>query len=174
MMKQRLVGIALVAIAVGWWLAPSSFAGQSQEVSPDQTFAKKAVVGGLAEVQLGKMAVEHATSPDVKQFGQRMVEDHGNANRELMALVEKKGIAVPTALDQQHQAEADRLAKLQGAAFDRAYIQHMVKDHEEAMRLFSTQAKEGHDTELRSFAVKTLSTLEEHLNMARNLAKKYP
>jgi putative membrane protein len=174
MMKQRIFGIALAAIAVSLWLAPSSFAGQSQEVSPDQTFAKKAVVGGLAEVQLGKIAVEHAASPDVKQFGQRMVEDHGNANRELMALVEKKGISVPTALDQKHQEEADRLAKLRGAAFDRAYIQHMVKDHEEDVRLFSTQAKEGKDSELRSFAAKTLPTLEEHLNMARSLAKKHP
>jgi putative membrane protein len=173
-MKQSLVGMALVALAVGWWLAPSSFAGPSQEVSPDQTFAKKAVVGGLAEVQLGKMAVEHAASPDVKQFAQRMIEDHGKANRELTALVEKKGISVPTAPHQQHQAEADRLAKLQGAAFDRAYIQQMVKDHEEDVRLFSTQAKEGNDAELRSFAVKTLPTLEEHLNMARNLAKQYP
>jgi putative membrane protein len=128
----------------------------------------------LAEVQLGKLAVEHAASPDVKQFGQRMVEDHGNANRELMALGEQKGIAVPTALDQKHQAEADRLATLQGAAFDRAYIQQMVKDQEEDGRLFSTQAKEGTDSELRSFAAKTLPTLAAHLNMARNLAKKHP
>jgi putative membrane protein len=174
MMKQSIVGIAFVAIAVGLWLAPRAFAGQREEVSTDQTFAQKAVSGGLAEVQLGKMAVEHAASPDVKQFGQRMVEDHGNANRELMALVEKKGISVPTALDQKHQEEADRLATLQGAAFDRAYIQQMVKDHEEDVRLFSTQAKEGTDLELRSFAAKTLPTLEEHLNMARNLAKKHP
>jgi putative membrane protein len=111
MMKQSIVGISLVAIAVGLWLAPRAFAGQSEEVSTDQTFAQKAVSGGLAEVQLGKMAVEHAASPDVKQFGQRMVEDHDKANRELMAVVEPKGIAVPTALDRKHRQAADRLAQ---------------------------------------------------------------
>ena len=171
MMKQRIIGVTLVAIAVGVWLAPSAFAGQRQAASADQTFVKKAVVGGLAEVQLEKLAVEHAASPDVKQFGQRMVGDHGNANRELMALVEQKGIAVPTALDQKHRKEADRLAKLQGAAFDRAYIQQMVKDHEEDVRLFRTQAQQGKDPELKRFAANTPSTLEEHLNMARTLAK---
>jgi putative membrane protein len=122
-------------------------------------------------VQLGKMAAEHAASPEVKQFGQRMVEDHGKANWELMALVERKGISVPTTLDQKHQQEADRLATLQGKAFDRAYIQQMVKDHEADVKLFRTQAQQGKDPELKRFAANTLSTLEAHLNMARSLAK---
>ena len=173
MMKQRIVGVAVVAITVCVWLAPSSFAGQRQGATTDQTFVKKAVMGGLAEVQLGKMAVEHAASPDVKQFGQRVVGDHENANRELMALVEQKGIAVPTALDQKHRKEADRLAKLQGVAFDRAYIQQMVKDHETDVKLFRTEAQQGKDPELKRLAANTLSTLEEHLNMARNLAKQH-
>jgi putative membrane protein len=172
MMKQRIISVALVAIAVCVWLAPNAFAGQRQKTSTDQTFVQKAVVGGLAEVQLGKMAAEHAASPDVKQFGQRMIKDHEQANQELIAVVEKKGIPVPTALDSKHQKEADRLAKLQGAAFDRAYIQHMVKDHEEDVKLFSTEAKNGKDPDLKRFAAQTLPTLETHLTMARNLAKK--
>jgi putative membrane protein len=129
-----------------------------------------ALVGGLAEVQLGKLAIEHAASPDVKQFGQRMVEDHDKANRELMAVVEPKGIAVPTALDRQHRQAADRLAKLHGPAFDRAYMQAMVKDHETDVKLFRTEAQQGQDPELKRWAANTLPTLEEHLTMARNLA----
>jgi putative membrane protein len=172
MMKRRSIDVALVAIAVCTWLAASSFAGQRQ-ASADQTFVKKAVVGGLAEVQLGKLAVEHAASPNVKQFGQRMVDDHGQANRELMTLVEQKGIAVPTALDRKHQQEADRLAKLQGTAFDRAYIQQMVKDHEEDVRLFRTEAQKGKDPDFKRLAANTLPTLEEHLRSVRNLAEKH-
>src|SRR5919109_3808486 len=105
-MRRRGIDVALVAMAVCTWLAASSFAGQRPQASADQAFAEKAAVGGLAEVQLGKLAVEHAASPDVKQFGQRMADDHGNANRELMTLVEQKGIAVPTTPDQKHQKEA--------------------------------------------------------------------
>jgi putative membrane protein len=171
-MKRPIIGGALVAVAICVWLTPSLLAGQRQGGSADQTFAEKAAVGGLAEVQLGKVAVEHAASPDVKQFGQRMVDDHGKANRELMTLVEQKGISVPTSLDPKYQKEADRIAKLQGTAFDRAYIQHMVKDHQEDVKLFRAQAQRGKDPELKRFAAASLSTLEAHLKMAQNLAKK--
>jgi putative membrane protein len=169
-MIRRSIGVVFVAIAACVWLAPSAFAGQRQKAMTDQTFVQKAVVGGLAEVQLGKMAAEHAVSFEVQRFGQRMVEEHGQANQELMALVKQKGLSVPTALDEKHQKAANQLARLQGEAFDRAYIQQMVKDHEEDVRLFRTQAKEGQDPELKRFAADTLPTLEAHLKMARSLA----
>jgi putative membrane protein len=170
MMKPRSIAIVFVALAVGVWLAPSACAGQRQKAMTDQTFVQKAVVGGLAEVQLGKMAAEHAVSVAVQQFGQQMVEDHGHANQALMALVKQKGLSVPTALDKKHQKAATHLATLQGAAFDRAYIQQMVKEHEEDVRLFRTEAQQGKDPELKRWAATTLPTLEEHLSMARNLA----
>jgi putative membrane protein len=167
---RRSLAVTLVAMAVCLGVAAGSFAGQRPQASPDQTFIKKAVIGGLAEVQLGKLAVEHAASPDVKQFGRRMVEDHDKTNRELMAVVEPKGLAVPTALDRQPRQAADRLTRLQGPAFDRAYSQAMVKDHEEDVKLFRTEAQRGTDPELKRWAATTLSTLDEHLNLARKLA----
>jgi putative membrane protein len=169
-MNRRSIDVALVALAICLWVAASALAGQRPPASPDQTFLQKAAVGGLAEVQLGKLAAEHAASPDVKQFGQRMVADHDKANRELMAVVEPKGIAVPTGLDRKHRQTADRLAKLHGAAFDRAYIQEMVRDHEADVKLFRTEAQRGKDPELKRWAANTLPILEEHLNLARNLA----
>jgi putative membrane protein len=171
MMTRRRIGMALVAMAMGLWLAASACAGQRQQASADQTFAKQAMGDGLAEVQLGKLAVERAASPDVKQFGQRMVDDHGKANRELMALAKRKGIKVPTAPDRKHRQTAARLATLHGVAFDRAYIQQMVQDHAADVKRFRTQAQEGTDPELKRFAAATLSTLETHLDMARSLAK---
>jgi putative membrane protein len=172
MMNQRIIGMALVAIAVCVWQTPSAFAGQQQQAITDQPFVQKAVLGGLAEVQLGKRAVDHAASPDVQPCGQRRIEDHARANQELMAVLSQQGLSVPTALDATHQQAAKRCAKLQGAAFDRAYIQHMVKDHAQDVKLFSTEATPGKDPELRRFAAQTLPTLEAHLNMGRTLAKK--
>ena len=169
-MRRRSRDVALIALVVCTWLATGAFAGQRPQANPDQAFVKKAAVGGLAEVHLGKLAVERAASPDVKQFGQRMVEDHDQANRELMAVVEPKGIAVPTALDRKQRRAADRLAQLHGTAFERAYIQHMVKDHEADVRLFRTEAHQGKDPELKRWAAATLPTLEAHLSLARNLA----
>lgn len=102
-MTRRRIDVALVGIANCLWLAVRAFAGQRQAASADQTFVKKARVDGLAEAPLRKLAVDHAASLDVKQCGQRMIDDHGTANREFMAWVEQKGIAVPTALDRKHQ-----------------------------------------------------------------------
>ena len=169
-MRRRSMDVTLIAIVICTWVATGVFAGQRRQASPDQAFVKKAAVGGLAEVQLGQLAVERAASPEVKQFGQRMIDDHGKANRELMAMVEPKGLAVPTALDRKHRQVADRLATLHGPAFDRAYIQEMVKDHEADVRLFRTEAQQGTDPELKRWAANTLPTLEEHLTMARTLA----
>ena len=171
MITRRRINVALVGIAICLSLAASAFAGQRQAARADQTFAKQAAMDGLAEVQLGKLAVDHAASPDVKQFGQRMVDDHGKANQELMALVKQKDITVPTALDRKHQQAAARFATLQGAAFDRAYMQQMVKDHEADVKRFRTEAEQGQDPELKRFAANTLPTLEAHLNMARTLAQ---
>ena len=136
-----------------------------------QQFVHKAASSGKAEVQLGKMAKEQAASPDVQQFGQRMVTDHTKANEELMAIAQDKNIDVPTKMDTKHQQTAEALAKLNGASFDRAYMRHMVEDHEKAVQLFSKEAQQGKDADLKAFAAKTLPILQEHLQMARQLVQ---
>ena len=97
----------------------------------DRAFMTKAAIGGMEEVQLGRMAAQKAANADVKQFGQRMVDDHSRANSELMTLAAQKNVTLPTTLDQPHQDDVDRLSKLSGAAFDREYMTMMLKDHVE-------------------------------------------
>jgi putative membrane protein len=101
-----------------------------------------------------------------------MVTDHTKANQELTTLAQAKHLPVATELDQKHQALAEKLATLQGAAFDRAYLAGQVADHAQTVRLFTTEAREGHDAELKAFAAQTLPTLQEHLRMVRALAPK--
>lgn len=136
-------------------------------VNPDKTFVREAAVGGTAEVELGKLATERATNPDVKSFGQRMVDDHGKAGTELKELAASKKIALPTDLDPKEKELRDRLMKLQGPAFDRVYMDAMVKDHEADIREFQRESKSGTDPEIKAWAAKTLPTLEEHLRIAR-------
>ena len=131
--------------------------GQAVKASDkDQQFLQHAASDGLAEVQLGQMAAERATNPEVQRFGQRMVTDHTKANQELMALAQFKNISIAKEIDQQHQKTADALAQKQGTDFDRAYMRDMVTDHEKAVQLFSTAAKEGEDADIKAFASKTL------------------
>jgi putative membrane protein len=137
--------------------------------SSDQKFIMEAAMGGMAEVELGRLAAERGSSDGVKQFGQRMVDDHSRANSELMQLTTARGVNVPASLDTKHQALMTRMSQLSGAAFDRAYAKEMVKDHQKDVSLFQKQATRGADGDLRAFAAKTLPTLQEHLRMAREL-----
>ncbi len=150
----------------------TSASGQSSSLAAaDRTFIQEAAHGGLAEVELGKLAGEKASSADVKQFAQRIVQDHGRANDELKTLAQNKDITLPNDLDATHKATKDRLEKLSGAAFDRAYMQEMVQDHEKDVREFRKQAQSAQDADLKAWAAKTLPTLEQHFKMAQEASR---
>ena len=149
--------------------AMGSKAGMGSLNSQDSKFLMDAAMGGLMEVELGNVAVQKASSDAVKQFGQRMVDDHGAANTELMSLGTSKGVTLPTALDEKHQKEVTKLSAMSGADFDRAYMKMMVSDHVKDVSEFEKQSAKGTDPDLKAFAGKTLPTLQEHLQMAKSV-----
>ena len=126
-------------------------AGTSGVSAADQAFVKEAAVGGMAEVELGNLAKQNAASADVKQFGDRMVTDHGKANDELKQWASQKNVTLPTELDAKHKATRDRLAKLNGAAFDKAYMQDMVTDHKQDVAKFRKESTSAHDADLKAW-----------------------
>src|SRR5437764_8366223 len=136
----------------------------------DRMFVRKAAEGGLAEVELGKLAAERASSQDVKQFGQRMVDDHSKANDQLKQLAAEKSISLPSKLSAKDAATKARLEKLSGKAFDRAYMRDMVTDHTKDVTEFRTEAKSAKDPDVKNFATQTVPTLEDHLKQAKSLA----
>jgi len=138
----------------------------------DKDFVMKAAQGGMAEVMLGQMASTKATSPDVKNFGNRMVSDHGKANDELKQLAQNKGMALPADTDQEHKDAADKLSKASGKDFDKAYISNMVEDHEKDVKEFEKASKDAKDPDLKAWASKTLPTLQDHLKMAKDTKAK--
>lgn len=178
--------------------------------SDDKKFIMEALHGGMMEVELGKMAVDKASSADVKQFAQRMVDDHSKANDELMQLASQKGISMPadhammgksdqsaasdtanptgqtssagagqTGSESKHhdvmmkaQATKDKLAKFSGADFDREYMDTMVKDHVKDVKEFEEASAKAKDADVKAWAAKTLPTLREHLQMARDVNSK--
>ena len=137
----------------------------------DKKFAKNAAMGGLEEVELGKLATQKASSDAVKQFGQKMIDDHTKANDELKEVAQKDSLDLPQTLDSKHQAKVDKLSKLSGPAFDKAYAKDMVKDHEKDVSEFKNEAQNGTDPNIKQFASSTLPTLEQHLSMAKDLNK---
>ncbi len=144
-------------------------AGPVRAQNPDASFAVEAGGGGLAEVELGRLATQRASDPAVRDFGQRMVTDHGNGNAELMALARQKGIALPAEPPAHHRAMRDRLSGLAGPEFDRAYMRAMVDDHVKDVAAFEREAAQGRDPDLKAWAAKTLPTLRDHLTQARSI-----
>jgi len=185
-MKLERTAIAL-AVAAALALPPAVMAQQPQPEKPakterqatdqnkgglasgDRKFVMEAAHGGMAEVELGKMAAEKGSSDAVKQFGKRMADDHAKASDELKQFAQQKGLTLPTDLDAKHKQLRDRLAKLNGVDFDKAYANEMVKDHKKDVADFKRQAKSAKDPDLKSWAGKTLPTLEDHLKQAQDM-----
>lgn len=130
---------------------------------------KDAAIGGMTEVELGKVAQQNAQSQQVKEFGARMVQDHSKANDQLQSIAQQKGVQLPQQLDSEHQQMRDRLAGLHGDAFDRAYMKMMVTDHDKDSKAFRKEAQNGHDRDLKKFARETLNVIEQHDQLAHNV-----
>jgi putative membrane protein len=139
----------------------------TQDASTDQSFVLQAAEASQAEVALGTLASERASSDDVKNFGRMMVTDHDKANEELKALAQKKGITLRSGCDMCQQ-KRDQLQKLSGKDFDKKYMEMMVADHKEVIDEFSKEQSQGKDKDVKSWAREKLPTLQHHLSTAEN------
>ena len=137
--------------------------------SRDSNFVMQAAQTGMLEVQLGKLAVQRGSSAGVKQYGQQMVDEHTEANQELMQFAMQKKVEMPTEMSSQNKALIDRLSKLSGTSFDTAYKQAMLDSHKQAIALFQAQSQQGQDPELKAWAAQTLPNLQAHLQMVNQM-----
>jgi putative membrane protein len=150
--------------------APQTDSGSNKMMkSADAKFAMKAAQGGMAEVQLGQLAAQKASSPDVKAFGQQMVDDHTKANDQLKSVASQENMTLPSTLDAKDQALMTKLQGLSGADFDKAYVKAMVKDHQEDVKEFQKEADKGKDPQIKNFASQTLPVLQQHLSKIQSI-----
>jgi putative membrane protein len=138
--------------------------------NPDAAFYKKAAEGGIAEVELGKLAQEKSSTQSVKDFGAMMVTDHSAANDKLKAIADRKKIKLPTSPSVGQMATKTKLEVLSGGTFDESYIKGMVKDHEEDIKEFQKEATAGQDPDAKAYATATLPTLKAHLKKIQSIA----
>lgn len=175
-LKHLLAGVAAIGLLAQPALAQTqdtaqqqqqpAQAGEQQLAQQDMEFATKAAEGGLKEVRLGELAQQQAASEEVRQFGQRMVEDHGQANDQLMQIAQDKGIELPQELSDEAQQLHDELQQKSGEEFDQAYMDEMVSDHQKDVEEFQQYTEEGQDQALVDFASQTLPVLQQHLELA--------
>jgi putative membrane protein len=141
-----------------------------QTNQPDRIFMHALAVGGMAEVELGKLAMQKDAGRPVKDFAEHMVRDHGAANDRLAALVKQDGINVPDRPDEEHRAMRAKLEQLSGSRFDEVYIQGQITDHQKTAQLLEYEIGSGENMDLKAFASDILPVVLEHLRMAQDIA----
>jgi len=136
----------------------------------DRKFMQSAAEDGMFEVEVAQLASSKASSPDVKNFATTMVNDHTNANNELVQLANSKKVELPAAPPRSKRNDIEKMGKLTGAEFDQRFVREVgIKDHQKDIKDFENASKKVKDPELKAWVDKTLPKLREHLALAQKL-----
>jgi putative membrane protein len=171
-----MLGALLLATLAGSAFAQSNAARSGSEstgkggTSKDAMFMRHAAADSLAEIQMGRIALDKSSSAQVKELAQRIIDDHTKANDQLMSIAQRKQVTLPTEPMPMQKQEADKLKAMSGKAFDEAYAKAMVKDHRKAIKMFGMENQEAADSDVKEFASTTLPVLKTHLQMAEQIA----
>ncbi|WP_348268653.1 DUF4142 domain-containing protein [Edaphobacter paludis] len=138
----------------------------------DKAFVRKALEGGMAEVQMGQLAAQKSNNPDVKQFGQKMVDDHTKLGDEMKQVAQQMNIKPPDSLSSKDKSTVAKLSALNGDAFDKAYIQNMVKDHKQDEKEFKQEAINTSNPALKEVVSQGEQVIGQHLHMIEQIAQK--
>ena len=135
----------------------------------DRLFVQLVGQGGLSEVEVARLAVSKARHAEVKAFAQRMIDDHSKANGALEQAARQAGLAVPAQPSPQQKAARERLAALGDAAFDDAYLQHQLVEHQKTVQLLQWHMGSGQLAPLQQVSAQTLPTVLDHLAQVQML-----
>ena len=147
-------------------------AAENKLAHADTSFVKKVAENTKSELELAQLAEQKAADPQVKEFAQKVITDHGKADEKLKAVAQQENIDLPDRKSSGETAEKARLDRLNGADFDRAYMKHMVAEHEQDINDFRKEATDSKDDNVRKFASENLPVLQAHLKMARDINAK--
>jgi putative membrane protein len=157
--------------ALAFFLSPPGFASGAAAVPQgDRAFMAMAARSANAEIDMGQLAMRKATLEEVRNLGARIVADHTRMADELRQLASPKGVRLPPGVTPAAAVELARLRDRNGARFDVAYTNQMVKAHEKDLRAFRKEAKSGKDADIARFAADALPVLRDHLARAQAAA----
>jgi putative membrane protein len=162
-MRSKLICAVATAALVG----SAALAAAADNAS--KKFITEAIEGNLSEVAVGKLAQEKGKSDGVRSFGQMLATDHADANQKAVSVASSLGVTPPSEPNAKQKAIYNKLEKLSGDAFDRAFIKDMVSDHKKDIREFEKEAKKPNDP-AAGYANETLPALKKHLDTAQSLA----
>ena len=152
-------------------MATNGVSGMNTGPAVDKAFVKKALEGNIGEIEMGKLALQKSSDDQVKQFAQRMVDDHGKMQDQLKPAAEQLGVKVPDGPSKGQMKSMDKMKALSGDAFDQAYIKDMVKDHKGDDSDFKLEAQSTQNPQLKQLVMQSDQTIESHLQQIEQIAK---
>lgn len=158
----------LIAFTVVVVLASDTGAGE-KNLPLDKEFLVKVATCNNAEIEIGKLADRRSNSANVKEFATTLVKDHKAAYNKLGDLIKNRKVGVAAGLEKETRDEIKRLSKLEGSEFDRAFLDHMIREHKKAISIFENQVKNGEEADIRDYAKEMLPHLRQHLKKAESL-----
>jgi putative membrane protein len=175
---QRLLCLAVIAVPIASTAESDALvaaAGERTKEAPlrasDRRFLQEVVAGSIEAVELGKLAMQRATSQSVRVFAQRMMHDQAQLNEQLISIAEAKGIALSANLDPKREKAIETLEKLQAGAFERAYLKLMTEDYQNDIKEFRKQLQGSQDSDVKSFAAANLPKLHDDLALVREATR---
>jgi putative membrane protein len=161
-------GLMICTVAAAQNSTTTTTTGKSRVTKPAE-FAKMAAVANMFEIKSSELALEAANKDSTKEFAQHMIADHTKAGEDIVPAAKAEKVQLPTSLDKEHQAKLNELKSADQADFDKKYLAEQLKAHETAVALFSVYSSSGQKGELKTFAAKTLPTLNQHLADVKKL-----
>ena len=160
----------ITAFALAAFLSAPAFA-EDKMSNDDASAMKQLAQSNLSEISAGKAAASKAQSPDVKSFGQKMVDDHSKMLADLRALAKAKNVALPQDANVKDMAQMKMIERKSGAEFDKEYMEHMVKDHEKDLKDLQNLAAKAKDPQFKAAVEKASAKVKEHYELAQRLSK---
>lgn len=152
--------------------SPSTMSGQSTpNTMADRDFVKEALQGGMAEVQMGQLALQKSNNDQIKQFAQKMIDDHTQLGEQMKPVAQQLGIKEPKDISKKDKEIVAKLQNLNGDAFDKAYVQTMLKDHKHDNMAFKREAESGADPNVKQAATQGEQVISAHLQLIQQIAK---
>jgi putative membrane protein len=172
MLSKKMTALGALAAVAGVCTltqAASMSGGSSHPSGTDRRFMTTLAQGSMAEVKLGKLALQKSQTAQVRQVATTIVQDHTQANAALMQVATREGVRLPKDTDPAHKAAFRKLSGLSGAAFDKAYIANQVNDHDKTVGLINHEEESTNNGPLKAFLAVTYPKIQMHTKMLHQI-----
>lgn len=154
--------------------SPSEAQGQGPQTQPgnltsgERSFLQSAAEINATEVELGRIATQKSSDPNIKKIGEDLMRSHTAANQQLQRLASSKGVTLTEQPTSAQRRMIDSLSQTSGDRFNKQFLRQTRISQERALALFERTSRRAQDPDIRTWAGKMVPSFQEHVAMLRS------